>query len=346
MFKKLKNPALAGRRSLFKGKVLMVLVVMLLCISFAPNLQALISSRIEGVVYDKKTGKPIEGAEVIVCSGDMNTREVYCSPFYEYTDSKGYFEVNVNVNNTGRKFFVLVFKKGYASYGHIIDKEQAIEKGDLNPSAGQFNIMGPTDRSKWFGLKEGEIKHLKIGMEKEAIVDINISYKYPPEIKPMKPIPDTEEYTHDIVVSMSGYEQELKYSAWKNLEIRGLASGEVSIEIYTYLIGYPRVVYKRKLKSGERVVINHVFDLTKGGVIYGKLYGGYRTNSVIISNVSKDKNASIYLNGYPNHFDRYLIGGLPKGKYEIECESDYAGRRYKKYIYLKEGEIKRLDIRD
>jgi len=35
MFKHLKSPAIAGKKSLFKGKVLLVLVVMLLCISFS-----------------------------------------------------------------------------------------------------------------------------------------------------------------------------------------------------------------------------------------------------------------------------------------------------------------------
>ncbi len=233
------------------------------------NLSAFVSSRIEGVVVDKETGKPIEGAEVILCKGDIKDYRMSNTMTSAYTDSEGKFKINL-VAKRGYRYFIIVVKKGYATYGHVYDLKKATTN-DF-PGANFWNIIGPKDESRWFTIKEGNIKYFRIGMEKEAILEINISYKYPPEIEPVKPIPHAEEYTHDIIIKHEKYEQEGEYHAWKNKIIKGLAPGKVEVTIYTLLIGWPLSKSKRiiELKSGKNV-LNWVFDLTKGGALVKKV---------------------------------------------------------------------------
>ncbi len=59
-----------------------ILFVVVIC---SINLSAFVSSRIEGVVVDKETGKPIEGAEVRLCESfsGLPDKETYSRSKFE-----------------------------------------------------------------------------------------------------------------------------------------------------------------------------------------------------------------------------------------------------------------------
>jgi len=328
------------------GKAFKFLFVVLFGVVVSVNLSAFVSSRIEGVVVDKETGKPIEGAEVRLYErlGYGNARMKMIRVMH--TDKKGYFKADMNLMGRVRYFHIVVSKRGYAVHGSVNPyvkekKEEELRGVRVNiPDAVRKTEEGPVAPRAWIELNEGEIKHVKIGMSKEAVLEVNIGYRWLPEIGEIKK-DSVGKYKNRVCIIELSYEGVNNcFGVNEHFKLRGFGSGEIEIEIYTKLIGWPKVVYKRKVKGGEKVVINHVFDLTKGGVVYGKLSKCYSSIGIGIENDDDS-----WAEANKNDREMYVIGGLSEGVYLINADNECKNKWYIKYIEIKKGEIKRLDIK-
>jgi len=328
----------------FSKRINFLLVILMGLIVLSINLSAMISSRIEGVVYDKDTGKPIEGAEVLLFQKYPGSNYIRQTGITK-TDNKGYFRIERQLTNKNSKFCIIVEKLGYAVYGHIntfIKKKKEEEKkgvfvNELYSNNYRNRLIGPKNKNRYFSLKEGDKKYLRIGLVKEVIIEINIGYKWLPQIGEIK---NDMRYKHYICIKHSSYSYGGEcFKANEHFSIRGYGEGEIKVEIMTKLIGYPVVVYKRKVKGGERVVINHVFDLTKGGVVYGKVEGHWdRDVSMHDPKWKRYYSCDVSDDGY------YVIGGIKAGKYIVRAKYYYREKEKSKIIVLKENEKKEVNF--
>ena len=316
----------------FSKRINFLLVIIIGLIMLSINLSAMISSRIEGIVYDKETGKPIEGAEVYI-TGRKTPGHIEIK-----TDKEGRFVYDYIVEEGRDEFFVNVFKQGYASYGHAYDKKRA---RDAAPNS-LGSIRYPDDKKWWTKIEEGDVKYFRIGLEKEAILEINISYKYPPQIKPIEQSEEIiEKGGHYVRLRHERYEQERSYEVYKQKVFRGLAPGMIEVKFYTQLIGWPSNKSKRvmELKPGKNV-LNWVYDLTKGGVVYGKVEGCGDCDVYLYDMNNKYVRDAEVNDGY------YLLGDIKPGKYILIIDNyDYYKPKVKKVIIeLRENEKKEVNF--
>ena len=275
----------------FSKRINFLLVIFIGLIMLSINLSAMISSRIEGVVYDKDTGKPIEGAKVYVIWGRKMGEYVKLNKNYSVieTDKDGKFVYHVIRSDNkiirelfyGKEYFIEVFKKGYASRGIFMSEREIDYERFIFSRWDIFGGMKKTiyldkEVEKEFGkggvkidyigvkIGEGDVKHLRIGMEKESVIRIKIKQRFPGEEEKYCKYIDTILMYHD------------KYGEAKRImfmereidglyEIRGLRSGRV--KIYISVQGYPGKVEEFYLKKGEVREINYVADFTKGQVV-------------------------------------------------------------------------------
>ncbi|MCP4156935.1 MAG: carboxypeptidase regulatory-like domain-containing protein [bacterium] len=141
------------RKSIKVCIILVTIIITFLGINL--ELSAVVSSRIEGVVTDKDTKQPIEGVNVFLYLE-------YRSYRWAATDSKGYYKFdNVSPNSL---YHMQFRKKGYVSflpkyYSDYIKREF-------------FDIIYKT-----FFVKEGQIKHVRIELEKGGTLEGVISKK-------------------------------------------------------------------------------------------------------------------------------------------------------------------------
>ena len=128
-----------------------------------------ISSRIEGDVIDESAG-PVSGAWVLLfCCVDM-TPDTSCNRVNgSITDNKGHFRFD-GIESGVYALFVLA--EGYASNGPYSD---ILEVADNGPTSQTIEI--PPQYK--FKVKEGQIKYFRIKLEKEAILKVNVTAKYP-----------------------------------------------------------------------------------------------------------------------------------------------------------------------
>ena len=116
------------------------------------NLFSLITSRVEGTVVDKDTGAPIEGVKVVLRLRSGKLGDLVGETM---TNKKGYFKFDDIRGNY--EYYLLCFKKGYIpflpEYYRQWIKDEYFE-----------------EIYRVFKLDEGQIKHIKIKMEKGGIL--------------------------------------------------------------------------------------------------------------------------------------------------------------------------------
>jgi hypothetical protein len=325
-----------------KGIKFLILVIFVLSL-FQFNLYSLITSRVEGTVIDKDTGQPIKGAYVALYGCD---EEGVCSKSGNVkTDNNGFFKFD---DLKRRNYFLVIVKEGYAFFGplgKVLNTLSFIIKANI---FGEFRYGPPlfyygidSEEVDTFYIKEGQIKHFKIKLKKEAKLIVNVKRKKPQGIEPVPRV--------SIGIKHSEYIDELDVTAKKgHFESHYFDKGTAEIEIL--VSGYPDKTYKVQLENGKTTNIDYIVDFTKGQVVYG---------------VIRDKddggpvpNVYIYLTGTQGAITdtddngEFWIGGLKSGTYILEiCRLVYSSSErtsknkcIKKQFILRPNEKKELNF--
>lgn len=249
-----------------RGIKFLILVVIILSL-FQFNLYSLITSRVEGTVIDKDTGQPIEGAEVLLfLGGKMDSGKDIGYMFVETikkTNSNGYFKFD-HLEREG-EYFLSVFKKGYAcigpfyyidgtNSGYIINEleEEAINRYKwLQKSEAEINT---------FYIKQGQIKHFKIKLEKEAVLEIKLYLKTQQGKEFLKDFGEMRLYHNRY------------FGSFEILDIP-YTSEYLREGLAVFMCCYPgfqiKIFKNIVLKRGKTTTIEHVFDLTTGQTLHG-----------------------------------------------------------------------------
>lgn len=119
---------------------------------FQMSLLSKIDSRVEGMVVDRDTGLPIEGAKITLHTRTPGGGYVRLGQRDTLTDKKGFFKFEINPKLTVF-YFVECSKNGYISF----PPNYYLEYGKNEYYAELLQM---------FQVQEGQIKHLRIGMEK------------------------------------------------------------------------------------------------------------------------------------------------------------------------------------
>ncbi len=299
------------------------------------NLFPWISSRVEGTIVDEETGQPIAGASVGLFQCSIHGSFIrYTSRFndkaggrYIETNDKGYFRIDDLYEG---EYFLAVFKEGYAAVGPFYYKKP----GPFEDSSGRAE----TSKIERFYLKEGQIKHFKIQMGKEAILKVNVLRKTFESIEPI------DEFHVTIIHSnfVDKLEEFINLDLNKNLALKkhrpvtdmmrakkfiptdeGLQTinfkkGTVDIEISPN--GYPPKTFENiRLEKGEVKLVEWVVDFTKAPVVYGVIKNKDTGEPfhVVYLTIQKqdDPNKYFYLKSYSDKNGKYWIGGFDSGKY-------------------------------
>jgi hypothetical protein len=317
---------------------------------------ALITSRVTGTIIDKATGAKISGADVVLLSGRYvnNDGIVFGILSEKKSSSRGFFkfdQLSVENRPVSSYYFLAVFKKGYADYGpfgeSFVDniwydkhrlfndleyygvKEGLIDKSDVN-----------IEKIDFFKLKQGEIKHFIISLEKEAVLDFKMFRK-----TPQGTIVLDKKIVAQINIYHNKYLEGFKY--FSSFRLEGLKDGIAAIQCYPY--GYPRQVFKNiNLEKGKTTSVELVLDFTTGQVLHGfvkkketgKPFPGViiRFDRIIngneeyaVEDIDTDRNGEFW------------IGGFEPGKYSLEFINFYRFEfRHKEILEFGQGEKKEI----
>ncbi len=317
-----------------RGKIVLIILFFLVIIVLPINLFATMRSTIEGVVYDKETGKPIEGVEVILYvykdSASFPTKHLR-------TNKKGYFKMEGLFHG---KYFISCYKSGYQTYSPI------------------YKVAMPNYKKKLliFKIKEGEVKYLKIGMNVGGRIKIEIKKKDENGIKAFEGVEvavsekfftgDKRKYIYNEIgrrrtnssgiVIIDGLEDGMIYDVW------------VSGMEWT---GFPSFHKEIIVKKNKTVFVTYTYDYTdktgiKGKIIYNKdkindsisigLIGGKKMKFISFIRLYKDNN--------------YYFRMLFPGKYKIMVFYKYKNikkikHKYTKFINVKKNRTKAFEVR-
>ena len=298
------------------------------------NLFPWISSSVEGKIVDEETSQPIPGAYVglFYCkitgyflryTSRFNTKS---GSRYIETNDKGYFRFD---DLREREYFLAVFKDGYAAVGPFYYKKP----GPFEDSTG-FTRTLDIER---FHLKEGQIKHFKIQMEKESILKVNVLRKTFAGIEPIDKFHLTIKHS-DFVDKVEEWISPLsnknpvlkKYNPETNrlyakkyipteegFQSINFKKGTVNIEISAN--GYPPKTFENiQLEKGEVKLVEWVVDFTKPPVVYGIIKNkdtGEPLHGVDFL-IQKQDDPNIYsFIEYHTNDGKYWLGGMEPGKY-------------------------------
>lgn len=336
-----------GKMRAIKLLILVVFIVVL----FQANMDAKISSRVEGVVTDKDTGIPIEGAKVTLHIGYMRTDYFVTNREIEWetvTNSKGYFRFNIGIPLTRvNEFYVQCSKKDY------IPSIPELYKAYSKPEFVKENF-------RVFKLNEGQIKHLKIELEKGGILKGKIFKKEPSGITPLS-------YAGGFLKRKSNPDEkrlEEAISGYKIEHIDADEKGEFeihSIEPYdnyyiTFVLnGYPLIdVSDIKVNKYTTEMVEIILDLTDQTGIEGIITVGalpaksgyiYIIRDVPISQLKKNDISSFDI--YENNINgKYSCKGLNPGVYRMSVHVSNGNVRYDKdfIIEIEKGITKVFNI--
>jgi hypothetical protein len=137
---------------------------------FEAKLFSLITSRIEGVVVDYDTGAVIIGAEVQLFHVSYKT--VSNPKTKTFNDGRFIFD-----DLQQGEYYISVYKEGYELYGPFTREELEEDKSiQFPPPLSIIKLITNPIKGRIY-LKEGEVKHFKISLRKEAIVEVLFSKK-------------------------------------------------------------------------------------------------------------------------------------------------------------------------
>ncbi len=325
------EPFVRGERNSFIRGVLLVLFFMLVVLSSVVELRAMISSRIEGVVVDKATGKPIAGAEVI-----LYVYQGYASfsTSRGITDEKGYFKMD---DLREGKYFISCSKPGYETYSSV-------------------SLIGEPDYEKklsLFYLKEGEIKYFKIGMVPGGSIRIEIKRRDKNGIRGFEDL--------GVLISKKLYYKSRKKYLYHNTAqvktdkegiavVNGLTPGgiyNVSVSGMGYY-GFPDFDKDVTVQKGKTVVVKHLFDFISKTGVKGKV--NFKNNEKIsycsVVLFPLEGTGSYSRKSLKDSFN-YFFRDIKEGKYLLKVYVVYKSgveKRRNISIEVKKGETKTVNI--
>lgn len=328
---------------------LKIFLILILCamLLMSGTLFSRVSSRVQGKIVDEESGEPISGALVRLfhChSSDNFLSYLPSSPADDIhengiiTGADGQFKFDHQISG---EYFITVIKEGYAAFGPFPYKmPRAFEDRNSTKKINQV---------KRFYLKEGQIKHFVIKMEKEAILKVNVLRKTFEGTTPV-------EY-FQIELQHPDYVENVKGSIWPGSENHPKAKeaidligrqyivtnegfqtycfkqGTVNLNIFTE--GYPeRQVDGIKLDKGQEKLIEWTLDFTKPPVVYGifknKNNGIPLDRALVGIQDHDDSDVTFYIDTHTDINGQFWLGGMSPGKYllqmsyyDVEIDRDY-----------------------
>jgi len=324
---------------------------------FEVTLFPLITSRIEGVVRDFDTGAVIIGAEVrlfhIYSVGGRNPK------ITTYNDGRFRFD-----DLRQGEYCISVYKEGYELYGPFTRQELKEEdERNVHPYPTSYFKLIKTSAKDRIYLKEGEIKHFKIKLRKEAIVEVFFTKKTEKGETPLVPTrisgkvdlkkrlyeaviasAESENYGFDKKNTMGPSIVEVGKLTFKNL------SGEQNVKVYSIANYYPISVHEVYLKSGEKTTIHHRLDFTSGMVVHGFIKPKNPDEPFGIKFVTL-KSPNYRVRGIIEEKEEFWIKGMEEGKCILKIRVfKFSGGRLVKIkdemvLNLKKDERIELDLK-
>jgi hypothetical protein len=308
------------------------------------NLFSWISSRIEGTIVDEETGAPIINALVslYMCKSDGD-REYYTEEIDNVpdnrveTDRNGKFVFNDLKNG---EYFLQVFKEGYAAVGPRVNYDWIYEGIGRLGIRLNYQYMGNWSHDKpgeikRFLLKEGQIKHLSIKLEKEAILLVKLFEKTTAGTTPrdFRIEAKHSEYVDKLYGNSIDGEFKSKY----------LGEGKINLRIIIEAGYHDFFVDNIELKKGTTTTIERTCDYTIGQGIFGVITNKLTGQPIVISIcIQKSDYSSNLFCTSTDKSGKFRIGGLDPGKYFLDIDySDLVYEyEYTEIITLSSNEIK------
>jgi hypothetical protein len=286
----------------------------------------LIRSRIQGIFRDKETGEPLEGVKVTL----FNKSEVE-GFFKNYETTTGKDGRFIFDQITDGEYIIRGIKSWYATY----QPEYKIDK-----NYGGRNLV------EVLFIKEGEIRHLDIKMERGGQLLAKIFKKDENGISPYTDFSAQIGYrtgdTIDDIFTLYG------------IRIGGefFADGLPASNRYTLSVnavefeGYPEFETNFEIKKGETTIIEHNFDFTDNTGVTGVIY---LDNEPV-------EHATLYLEDTKSHVvadatvytgNKYTFKNIMPGNYTLRVYFDKDEKEYKvlKKVAIETGILKNFDVR-
>ncbi len=330
-----------------KGIKLFVLFFLVIGL-FEVTLFSSITSRIEGVVSDIDTGAVIIGAEVqLIPITSLTVRDPKIKTFND-----GMFRFD---DLRQGQYYISIYKKGYAYYGpDYIFMNKGIYRLPKRTRLSKVGVNFSSD-TECITIKEGEIKHLKITLRKEAILEIHYT-----RITSSGSEPLMSEYgpEYDIPVLFKNFSATLFLEKPSSSVLRptnksiGKAMfenlhGDQTVKVKVFAEGYPATTYEVNLEYGEKTIIEHVLDFTKAPVIHGFLKEKSTGKPYKGSSISITDSNNKWVRIYTDKNGEFWLGGFTPGRIEISIffqSGIRACEREEFYLKIEANEIRELNL--
>jgi hypothetical protein len=299
-------------------QIKVLVLVGLILVLFQANLFSVISSRVKGLVTDKDTGMPIEGAIVRAIAFPKNLEDFYLEG---KTDQNGHFEFGID--NIEKEYFLECKKEEYIPFLPNYYYEQGLECYALDVLRKFFNV---------FKLEKGESKHLNIELERGGTLKIRILAKDNSGISPYEGVivelnrkrveSDSTLFPPQLCKFDLGFSANSGAFTDKNGEFTFANLEPFIYNIKILFMDLPQSELKNvEVKKCEIKSVEYIKDLTdptgiKGTIRFNNSIPIYaRIRFEVIEN---GEATSFYLGNYKNYKDgKYSCLMLPAGKYHM-----------------------------
>ena len=317
-----------------KGIKFLILLILVLSL-FQLSLYSLITSRVEGTVIDADTGEIIKNARVLLYGLNQYAalKDAWGKVNRVKTNDKGYFRFD---DLKKGKYLFCIYREGYAFFGPTFEY-----KTDDSLGSHMAELGGATfENVDGFYLKEGQIKHFKIKMEKEAILEIKVLIKTPNGTYPAEK--EKSCFVVELIISDSNisYISEDQFSYDNGISrLKSLPGGKmIRLKIVPTEYGYPEKDFEVSLEKAKTTRVEYVLDFTIGQIVHGfircKETGKPLENiDIDIAKINRKE-----INAVTDENGEFWMGGLEPGKNRVFIFSGLYNIRDRFYITIQPNE--------